>query len=150
MRRTPLLLLIAVAGSVSAQGTTLVVYPAKGQDNQQKATDTIQCQDWARNETGFNPSAPPPAQQAAPQQRGGVVRGATRGAIAGEIIDDDAGKGAAIGGLVGGMRQASRNTSAQQSAQASNSAAMGQYNAQRDSYLQALRLCLESRGYTVK
>jgi hypothetical protein len=48
------------------------------------------------------------------------------------------------------MRQASRNASAQQSAQASNSAAMGQYNAQRDSYLQALRLCLESRGYTVK
>jgi len=150
MRRTPLLLLFAVAGTVSAQGTTLVVYPAKGQSSQQKATDTIECQDWARNETGFNPSAPPPQQQVAAQQRGGVVRGATRGAIAGEIIDDDAGKGAAIGGLVGGMRQASRNSQAQQSAQASNNAAMSQYNAQRDSYVQALRLCLESRGYTVQ
>lgn len=150
MRRTSLLLLYAVAGLVSAQGTTLVVYPAKGQSSQQKATDTIECQDWARNETGFNPSAPPPQQQVAAQQRGGVVRGATRGAIAGEIIDDDAGKGAAIGGLVGGMRQASRNSQAQQSAQASNNAAMSQYNAQRDSYVQALRLCLESRGYTVQ
>ena len=150
MRRTPLLLLYAVAGIVSAQGTTLVVYPAKGQSSQQKATDTIECQDWARNETGFNPSAPPPQQQVAAQQRGGVVRGATRGAIAGEIIDDDAGKGAAIGGLIGGMRQASRNSQAQQSAQASNNAAMSQYNAQRDSYVQALRLCLDSRGYTVQ
>lgn len=150
MRRTSLLLLYAVAGLVSAQGTTLVVYPAKGQSSQQKATDTIECQDWARNETGFNPSAAPPQQQVAAQQRGGVVRGATRGAIAGEIIDDDAGKGAAIGGLIGGMRQASRNSQAQQSAQASNNAAMSQYNAQRDSYVQALRLCLESRGYTVQ
>ena len=150
MRRAPLLLLFAVAGTVSAQGTTLVVYPAKGQSTQQKATDTMQCQDWARNETGFNPSAPPPQQQVAAQQRGGVVRGAARGAIAGELIDDDAGKGAAIGGLVGGVQQASRNSQAQQSAQASNNAAMSQYYAHRDSYVQALRLCLVSRGYTVQ
>ena len=90
------------------------VFPGQGQSQEQMDRDKVECQIWARQQTGFDPLArpratePPPAREA-PQ--GGLARGAVRGAAVGVVggaIAGDAGRGAAIGAgtgaLVGGMR----------------------------------------------
>src|SRR6202140_4244836 len=84
-----------------------IIYPARGQSAQKQNTDTAECQLWAKQTTGVDPVAI--AQQganqpAAPQQQGGMLKGAAGGAALGAIggaIGGDAGKGAAIGAVVG-------------------------------------------------
>lgn len=102
-----------MAGPVLAQD--LIVYPAKGQSQDQMEKDKFECYSWAKKQTGFDPmqtpqaTAPPPQQEA---QQGGVLRGGARGAAVGAVggaIAGDAGKGAAIGAasgaMIGGMRR---------------------------------------------
>src|SRR5258708_335243 len=96
-----------------------IIYPARGQSAQKQNTDTAECQLWAKQTTGIDPVAI--AQQganqpAAPQQQGGMLRGAAGGAALGAMggaIAGDAGKGAAIGAVtgtvVGGVRQRRRD-----------------------------------------
>ena len=103
------------SGMAAAQ--ELIVFPAKGQSNDQMEQDKFSCYTWAKNETGFDPMAPPTATAPPPQQeaaQGGVVRGAARGASGGgcgrrHCRIGRSGKGAAIGaasgGLLGGMRR---------------------------------------------
>ena len=83
----------------------LVVYPAKGQSNDQMEKDKFECYSWAKEQTGFDPmampqaTAPPPKQEA---QKGGVGRGALRGGAVGlavGAIGGDAKRGAAIGAV---------------------------------------------------
>lgn len=146
------------AGMAVAQ--ELIVFPAKGQSNDQMEQDKFSCYTWAKNETGFDPMAPPTATAPPPQQeapQGGVVRGAARGALVGVAagaIAGDAGKGAAIGaasgGLIGGMRRNDQNRR-----QASNQQQWEQQQAQQNSqkrstYNRAYSACLEGKGYTVK
>jgi len=72
-------LTLLVASAAGAQ--QVFVYPQKGQTPQQQAADQGQCQQWAQQQTGYNPMAPPPPPQgqgSAPQ--GEVARGAVRGA----------------------------------------------------------------------
>ena len=87
----------------------MVIYPAKGQSEQQMEKDKYECYSWAKKQTGFDPmqvptaSAPPPKQEPA---RGGLGRGAARGAAAGAAVgslDGEMGKGAAAGAIVGGV-----------------------------------------------
>lgn len=40
----------------------LFVYPAKGQTDEQQATDRYECYRWAREQSGFDPTQPPPNQ----------------------------------------------------------------------------------------
>jgi len=132
------LALCLVASQVSAE---VFAYPKKGQSQQQFEQDQFSCHQWAKGQTGVDPSqasAPPP-------ERGGGLRGAGRGAAVGAIggaIGGDAGKGAAIGAAVGGTvgvaRQAGRNQQAQQQAQAG-----------RSNYDRAYAGCMAGRGYQV-
>ena len=108
-----LLIILLAVGVVLAQ--ELIIYPAKGQSQEQLDKDKYECYSWAKQQTGFDPmqqpkaTEPPPQQQA---QKGGVGRGAVRGAgvgLAAGAIAGDAGKGAAIGAasgaIVGGARR---------------------------------------------
>lgn len=132
-----------------------IIYPAKGQSSQQQASDTGQCEAWARQTTGVDPAAlaqrsasqPPP-----PGPQGERVRGAAGGAAMGAAIGaiaGDAGKGAAIGavtGTVGGGIRQRRNARAAQEQQ--------QYVAQDSSqqmatYNRAVSACMSGRGYTI-
>lgn len=148
-----LALVVLTAFAVTAYAGDPVIYPAKGQSQQQTEKDKNACYGWAKNQTGFDPMQPPPATQAPPPPQGERIRGAARGAAAGAVIGaiaGDPGKGAAAGAvggtMVGGMRQR-QNRRQSAAAQQQQSAA---YQSSRDEYNRAYGACMEGRGYTVK
>lgn len=152
------LVLAVSAGPVLAQD--LIVYPAKGQSQDQMEKDKFECYSWAKQQTGFDPmqtpqaTAPPPQQEA---RQGGVVRGGARGAAVGAVggaIAGDAGKGAAIGAasgaMIGGMRRRDQQRRQQQAQDQWAQQQAAQYTQARNNYNRAFSACLEGRGYTVK
>jgi hypothetical protein len=138
----------------------LFVYPSEGQSQDQQSRDAWECQNWARETTGFDPlaraqvSTPPPAAGA---PRGGALRGGALGAAGGLAVGALTGntrRGAAIGAgsgaLMGGLV---RNDQNRQQAQAEEQWArreMNQYQRDRDAFNRAMTVCLEGRGYAVR
>jgi hypothetical protein len=146
----------APAAKTMSQSLGLVVFPAKAQTAEVQNKDEGDCYTWAKQQTGYDPVAPPPAPTAAPvqAQKGGAVKGAARGAAGGAAIGaiaGDTGDGAAIGATVGAVKgrkaQKQQAAAAQQQSQQQATAA-GQ--AQVDQYKKAFSACLEGKGYTVK
>jgi outer membrane lipoprotein SlyB len=136
-----------------------IVYPAKGQSNEQVEKDKYECYNWAKQQTGFDPmqvptttSAPPPQQSEGPGAVGGAARGGLGGLAIGAIAGD-AGKGAAIGavagGLFGGLRHNDKSRSNDQQRQQWENQQANNYANQRNKYNRAYGACLEGRGYTV-
>ena len=136
-----------------------IVYPAKGQSNEQMEKDKYECYNWAKQQSGFDPmevpkatSAPPPQQDEGPGAVGGAARGGLGGLAVGAIAGD-AGKGAAIGavagGLFGGLRHNDRSRSNDQQRQQWENQQTANYANQRNNYNRAYGACLEGRGYTV-
>jgi hypothetical protein len=146
------------AGPVLAQD--LIVYPSKGQSQDQMEKDKYDCYQWAKGQTGFDPMQTPQATSPPPQQKaqqGGVLRGGARGAAVGVVggaIAGDAGKGAAIGAasgaLIGGMRRRDHERREQQAQDQWAQQQAAQYTQKRNNYNRAFSACLEGRGYTVK
>ena len=156
-------LIIAASLSVflasSAWAAALMIYPSKGQSAEQQRSDEGACMSWAKEQTGFDPTAPmeatappPPQQQPSTNAAKGAFRGALGGLAIGAIAGD-AGKGAAIGAgtgaLVGGVRHHDQvqNTYAQQDAWAQQQAQ--QYQQRQNDFNRAYATCLQGRGYTV-
>ncbi len=144
----------------SALAQDLIIYPAKGQSQEQMEKEKFECYTWAKQQTGFDPmqvpkaTAPPPKQEA---KKGGLVRGAARGAAVGVAVGaiaGDAGKGAAIGaasgGLVGGMRRRDQVSSQQKAEDQWAQEQAANYARKRNEYDRAYSVCLEGKGYTVK
>jgi len=165
MRRIIMLITIMILPALFSDlvlGQDLIVFPAKGQSQEQMEKDKFECYGWAKQQTGFDPmqtqpevQAPPPQSQAPQGQRiRGAARGAAVGAVVGEIANDDAGKGAAAGAvggaMVGGMksRDQKRQQQAAQQQQAQQQEAAGAQN--RSAYDRAYSACMEGKGYTVK
>jgi hypothetical protein len=161
-KAVPLLVFLLVTtfltGAASSQ--ELIIYPSKGQTQEQMEQDKFTCYSWAKQQTGFDPmevpkaTAPPPKQEAA---KGGLFRGAARGAavgVAAGAIAGDAGKGAAIGaasgGLIGGMRRRDQARHQEQAQQEWAQDQAAQYAQKRNKYNRAYAACLEGKGYTVK
>ncbi|MCK4604977.1 MAG: hypothetical protein KAU41_09865 [Deltaproteobacteria bacterium] len=136
-----------------------IVFPAKGQSQDQMEKDKFSCYQWARDETGFDPmqtptaSTPPPQQQAG---RGGALKGAAVGAGAGALIKKSgsrskgAGTGALVGGVLGGARQSQQNRQDQQARQQWEQQQANEYAHKRNAYNRAFSACMESKGYTMK
>lgn len=153
-------LLAFFAGFAFAQD--LIIFPAKGQSEEQMEKDKFDCYQWAKKQTGFDPMQPqetaqaPPPQSQGPQGERikGAARGAVVGAVVGEIANDDAGKGAAAGAaggaIAGGMRSRQKR---RQQAQAQQQQAQQQAAAvaeKRNTYNRAYTACMEAKGYSVK
>ena len=147
-------------GTAPVWGQDLMIYPAKGQSQDQLERDKFECYTWAKQQSGFDPmampqaTAPPPQQEA---QKGGLGRGALRGGavgLAAGAIGGDAKKGAAIGavsgGLIGGMRRRDQKRSQQTAQKQWEQEQANAYMQGRNSYNRAFGACLEGRGYTVK
>ena len=137
-------------------GLGVFVFPGEGQDQAQQDKDEMECFNWAKQQTGYDPLNPTQvqAQQVDKSADGSAIRGAAGGAAAGAAIGaiaGDAGDGAAIGAIVGGIRgrRAKKARDAQQQSQ-NNAAAAGQEQKMMEDYKRAFSVCLEAKGYTVK
>jgi len=158
------LLVAAIATMVISSSIVLaqdlVIYPAKGQNQEQMDKDKYECYSWAKQQSGFDPMQQPKATEPPPQQeaqKGGAGRGAARGALVGVTagaIAGDAGKGAAIGAasgaIVGGARRRDQQRQQQQAEQQWAEQQATTYAKNRDGYNRAYGACLEGRGYSVK
>ncbi len=143
--------LMLLGGTVSAQ--ELMVYPTKGQSQDQQEQDEFQCYTWARDRTGFDPMEVPRATSAQPEQKGGAGRGALGGAAAGAVVGaiaGDTGKGALIGGALGGLTGGARRASSNKEREQWEQQQAQQYAQRRNEYNRAYAACLEGRGYSVK
>jgi hypothetical protein len=137
---------VLVVGNTSAQQ---FVYPAKGQSAEQTDRDKYDCYNWAKQQTGFDPSQPTQvaSSSSSPKKGGGeVVKGAAVGAGVGAVggaIAGDAGKGAAIGAstgaLLGGIKK-NQNKKEQQTEQQQQQAAVA---GAKSAYDRAYKACLE-------
>lgn len=152
---------IAAVVAVPAVADDLFMYPAQGQSQEQQNKDRSDCNSWAIQQSGFDPSrpvgqgstAPPMYAPTTPTAGRTAARGAAVGAVGG-AIGGNAGKGAAIGAatgaLFGGMRrrdeEAQQQAAQQQYAQQQNAA----YSQGRAAFDRAFGACLQGRGYTIK
>jgi Glycine zipper len=143
----------ASSGSPAAK-VGLFVYPQKEQPPQQQAGDESVCYASAQQQTGIDPTAPPPAPLEADKKKGGAAKGAAGGAAGGAAIGaiaGDAGTGAAIGATAGAVRgrrqQKKANKQAEQQAQQQEQT---QQQQRLDTFRRAFSACLDSKGYSVK
>lgn len=145
---------------ITAGAQELIVYPAKGQSDEQQQKDQFDCYTWAKGKTGFDPmqapqaSSPPPQQEEVTAGAGkGAVGGAAAGALIGGIADGNWGQGAAIGAVAGGLfgnhRKHKQEKENQQRQEQWEQQQAQQYYARRNEYNRAYAACLEGRGYTV-
>jgi len=145
--------------------TQVFFYPNSGQSPAQQDRDRYECYLWAKEQTGFDPSAPSLAPHnrvvvvpEAPPGTGTAV-GAVTGALLGAAVASHHNKpeGALVGAIAGGILGSAAEAANQQQA----ARAQGYYNQQADQraaaierqasdYRRALAACLEGRGYTVK
>jgi len=158
-----LLLFIPVflAGPAGAQDP--IVYPAKGQSQDQMEQDKFQCYTWARDQTGFDPmktpttTSGPPAKEkkvwgagktgAAGGATGAVVGGLAKGrkgAVRGGLI------GAGAGALIGGARSSNQRQQEAQKRKDWERNETNNYVRARTEYNRAFGACMEGRGYSVK
>jgi hypothetical protein len=66
----------------------LMIYPKEGQSVEQQEKDKFECYGWAKNESGFDPMAPPTATEAPPQSgapQGGAGTAAVGAATAANL-----------------------------------------------------------------
>ena len=147
-----------------------MIYPARGQSPLEQSRDRYECYEWAKRQTGFDPSSSyasasmpssaMPSTPMSPQAQsvaatGAMVRGGASGAAVAELTHHDVGRGAAIGVLGGGLmaqaKQQQQVAVAKQQQAAQQQAAQQQSRGQqRASYDRALGACMEGRGYTVR
>ncbi len=169
---------LGLSAPLAAQG--VYVYPQGGQSAQQQQKDEAECNNWAIQRTGFDPtrqrtyvveggySSPPPGSsgffgRGEYGQGGGVAdagKGAAVGAMGGAIAGN-AGKGAAIGALsglfIGGVKRSNQQTEreAWERQQAQQRAAQQnqiarQEDARRGEYIRAYSACLQGRTYQIQ
>lgn len=140
-------------------------YPLQGQGAEQQDRDRYQCYLWAKQQTGFDPSAP----MLAPHQRVEVIpqpapgsdaaAGAVAGAIIGAVITapHDSAQGAVAGAMAGAIIGAASDAARQEQAQRiqthmDRQAALRQAQIEQKAsdYRRAMSACLEGRGYSVR
>jgi len=143
----------------TAMAAGVIVYPAGGQSAEQQKEDEGACLSWAKERTGFDPTAPmqatsPPPQQQEPTSSAG--KGALVGALGGlavGAITGNAGRGAAIGAgtgaLVGGVRRHDQIERSEDQQDAWEDQQAAQYRESQNEFNRAYATCLQGRGYTV-
>ncbi|HVM79632.1 MAG TPA: glycine zipper family protein [Stellaceae bacterium] len=150
--KLPMASILWAALCTAAMAQQMYVYPARNQSPAQQDRDRSECSAWATQQTGFDPSMPPPQNPnyapPPPGPFGSAAGGAALGAIGG-AIGGNAGKGAAIGAgvglLFGALRRAEYN---QQQDYAAQQEAAAYANALA-AFNRAQAACLTGRGYSV-
>jgi hypothetical protein len=162
-----------------AKSIGMFAFPRNGQNSDQQLKDETECYGLAKQQSGIDPQAPPPAGKSAeqkaaeqkaaadnaPKAQGGRVRGAARGAAGGAAVGaiaGDAGKGAAAGATVGtmkgGIQQRQANAASQKQAAAQTASKHQKEEEQLklahaeglDTFQRAFAACMDARNYSVK
>ena len=145
---------------------TVFSYPAQGQTPQQMDRDRFECNMWAVQQTGFDPSQVSPQPQrrvvvvpGGPPPGANVAAGAMTGAVVGAAVSNPwyAGQGALIGAvggaIVGGIIDSQRAHQVQ-AQQAQLDATVNSRDPNWDrrvfDFRRAMSACLEGRGYHVR
>jgi hypothetical protein len=144
----------SIAAMVAQSGfADVMAYPEKGQSSKQQQKDKYECFEWAKGQTGFDPTAQQQAGTAAtPPPKGGAARGAGKGAAVGALggaIGGDAGKGAAIGAGVGAVGGGVKRRRSEKQATQEQSQVDAQQNQKRTAFNKAQGVCLTGKGYSV-
>jgi outer membrane lipoprotein SlyB len=134
----------------------LIVYPAKGQNQDKQKSDEYEGYKWANEQSGIDILNPPKVQVAPVDTvpKGEAVRGAAKGAAKGAAVGavtGDAGDGAAVGAIAGGVsgrRQVKQQKKAQ-TQQAATGAASAEQK-MKDKFAKAFSVCMEGKGYIIK
>jgi hypothetical protein len=149
--------------------TNVYFYPAQGHaapSAEQQDRDKYECNNWAVQKTGFDPSLPnvPPHQRVrvvagGPPSGAGVAVGAVTGAMVGAAVSNPwhagggallgAIAGAAIGGVSDAQRAAQENRIETANADA-NGARAAALERKATDYRRAMSACLDGRGYSVR
>lgn len=143
----------------------LYFYPTKGQSKTQQERDRYECYQWAKKQTGYDPSQ----EQLAPHQRidvqsttppgSDVAAGAITGAVIGSILSPrrDHGHNMVFGAITGAMLGAASEEAKQQQVEQiqrhydeKDAQRYAQLERQASDYRRAMSACLEGRGYTVR
>lgn len=146
--------------------TNVYFYPSTGRvfSADQQARDKYECNGWAVQQTGFDPSAPhvPPHQRmqvvaGGPPPGAQIGAGAIAGAAVGAAVSSpwQAGRGALLGGLAGAAigsitaehNQELRQLRSQADLDQAQTALLERESAE---FRRALSACLEARGYSVR
>ncbi len=138
--------------AATSMADELMIFPNADQSAEQQEQDKFACYTWAKDQSGFDPMAPPTATEPPPQQKakkGGVGRGLVRGAAVGAIAGD-AGKGAAAGAAIGGMRRQDQKRKEAAARQQWEQEQVRIYTENRNRYNRANAACLEGKNYTVR
>jgi len=149
--------------------TNVYFYPTTGRSVSagQQERDKYECNGWAVQQTGFDPSNPqvPPHRRmrvvaGGPPPGAQVGAGAVTGAVVGAAVSSpwETGRGAllgaiagaAIGGVAASERTAQFNRMEAQSQAGAYQAQTARLERQATDFRRALSACLEARGYSVK
>jgi len=147
--------------------TDVYAYPQNNQTPDQQERDRYECNSWAVQQSGFDPSGPnvPPHDRyrvvaVGPAPGSGTAVGAITGGILGALIAGPRNAGAGLvvgavaGGVVGTAAEQQQRADAQAQAEEINDARSAQQmaviDAKASNYRRALGACLEGRGYSVK
>ena len=134
----------------------LMIFPNADQPPEQQEQDKFACYSWAKDQSDFDPMAPPTATEPPPQQqakKGGVGKGLVRGAAVGQIAGGDSKstrRGAAAGVAIGGMRRQDQKRKEAQAREQWEQEQVRIYTESRNRYNRAYAACLEGKNYTVR
>ena len=156
------LCILAATLSAPALAQDLVIYPAEGQSKDQTEKDRFECYTWGRDNSGFDPMAPPTTSSPPPRQKqgGGTGQGAVTGGLIGGAIGGitqgsrkglrrGAAAGAISGGVLGTVRSSNRQRQNEQRQQDWERQEVASYSQGRNDYNRAFSACMTGRGYTV-
>lgn len=160
---------VAVREAVPPPDTNVYFYPVQGHtiSDEQQDRDRYECNTWAVQKTGFDPSLPnvPPHQRVrvvagGPPPGADVAAGAVTGAVIGSAVSNPwhAGRGTVLGAIagaaIGGIADAERSAEAHRIEDAQNdrahNAQAAAFERRATDYRRAMMACLEGRGYSVR
>lgn len=124
-----------LAGCATANQPSAAVYPSKGQSAEQQSRDTTECQNWAKQQTGYDPTTET-AKGVGLGALIGAAAGAATGAAVGAATGTGAGTGAAAGAAIGGIG-------------GGVGGGVYQYSKSKEGYDKAFAACMSGRGYSV-
>jgi hypothetical protein len=153
IRSSILTALCGLCMAVTGLADELMIFPNADQTSEQQEQDKFACYSWAKEQSSFDPMAPPTATEAPPQEgakKGGLLRGAARGAVIGGVVDNEAGKGAAAGAFIGGMRRQDQKRKEAAEREQWEQEQQRIYAEKRNRYNRAYGACLEGKDYTVR